>query len=170
MGLEIVASYSVSWHLIFRIFLLQDTRYRIFNISNVNVSIFANSSYLLCPDVRRAVGTTAATPPLTRSFFWSGAFLLALWKSWSSGPVRTWLTTVTTPHHIQGRRWSSMQNQVWAQSHMESFWICSRSALARCPLNYCKLRTQRAVKISCSVTANDGWWLTVDVSLRWLFN
>lgn len=114
VGLEIVASCSVSWDYICRIILLQGRRYRIFNIYDVNMSVFTKSSCLLCPDVRRAVGTAAAMPPSTRSFFLSGAFLLALWKSWSSGPVKTWPTTVTTQHHIQGRRWSSMQNQVWA--------------------------------------------------------
>lgn len=53
-------------------------------------------------------------PLMTRSFCWSGVSLLTLWKSWSLGPARTWPTTVTTQHRIRGRRWSSMQNQVWA--------------------------------------------------------
>lgn len=78
------------------------------------VKLFANSSYLLSPDVRRAAAMATALPLTTRSFCWSGASLLTLWKSWSLDPARTWPTTVTTQRRIQGRRWSSMQNQVWA--------------------------------------------------------
>lgn len=72
------------------------------------------SSCLLSPDVRRAAAMATATPLMTRSFCWSGVSLLTLWKSWSLGPARTWPTAVTTRHRIRGRRWSSMQNQVWS--------------------------------------------------------
>lgn len=169
MGLEIVSSYSVSWHYICRIILLQDRRNRIFNMYYVNIRVFANSFYLLCPDVRRAVGTAAAMFRSTRSSFLSGAFLLALWKSWSSGPVRTWLTTVPTQHHIQGRRWSSTQSQVWATVSHGIILNTQSVSIGTVPFRLTWVRSWYVVKISCSVTV-DGWWLTVDISLRWLFN
>lgn len=75
--------------------------------------VSVTSSYLLSADVRRAAGMATAMPLMTRSFCWSGASLLTLWKSWSLGPARTWPTTVTTQRRIRGRRWSSTQNQVW---------------------------------------------------------
>lgn len=132
-----------------------------FNIDNVTVSLFANSSYLLCADVRRAVGTAAAMPPSTRSFFLSGAFLLALWKSWSSGPVRTWPTTVTTQHHIQGRRWSSMQNQVWATVSHGIILNTQSVSTGAVPSRLIFVRSMQLKYHVHHCCADDGWWLTV---------